>query len=162
MSLLHKFLFLILLFTAGKCFCQDENDSNFVGTLSISYLQLDAGSEKTATLPFTGVNIIDGRFDTSCVGFAKNSFISSTKKLALIDGVAGSLARYITKNYVFANNRDSAGNLTIVIEKIWLTSSYLPGKKEHGDLPAQNEITLDPSQNRGEQRQACIYWRIVY
>ncbi len=155
---LQKLLLIVFCSAAcGVCYCQDENDSSYMAGIPVKNLQLssDAGHDKKR-LAFGGISVIDARFDTTAVGFIKSHFPFPAKKMAFPAGTANGIEKYVAANYTFVQKTDSSQQLVVLLEKLWITSSYLPDKKEHGDLPAENEITIDISKNKGNRDRPAI------
>ncbi len=104
-------------------------------------------------LPFSGIRILDNRFDTSKLGFAPTFQIIKNKKKAgrkiiVEGGVQNSLEKYY--NNVYQNSfSNSKLKLLIVLKKLWISSIDNSKSKEIDIL-------------RGSKFQSFLYCKLEY
>jgi len=86
------------------------------------------------SLPFGNITVLDGRFDTSSVGY----WADSLRRIAFNTTASAEIEKYIKDSYILAPKSDSGFGLVILLEKLWLSASYEPVSMDSKNLqPAQ-------------------------
>ena len=112
------------------CYCQDMNnedrtDSAFMASLPSKSITLKVKAGSGNNIPFSGIKIIDARFDTMSIGFTHPAILSRYEKLYFEHSVGEDITSYITHNYSLLPAADSTWNVVIVFDKCWITSSIV-------------------------------------
>jgi hypothetical protein len=102
-------------------FGQKNADSLYFARMPLQNINIDEKViDHPHSIPFSQIDVIDARFDTSCVGFYSSDFLSSCRKLFFKTSSSDQVRNYLTKNYVLQNANDSSLKLLIIIEKLWM------------------------------------------
>jgi len=127
--------FFFFLFLATSGYCQDKDSIFFAGMHSTPiHLPVDMVTVK-GSLPFSGIKVIDARFDTAIAGYSQKNTSGSIYKLVFGANCANEIEHYITDNYTMTGKTGENPLLVILLEKLWLSSSFETGKKEKGEMP---------------------------
>jgi hypothetical protein len=115
--------FIICLIISLNCFGQKNEDSLFFAKMPAKYINiLQEVSPQKQSIPFTDVDVIDDRFDTSCVGFAYNAIKHSHEKVSLQTSANAQVKNFILKNYITVDTSKNSWKLLVIIQKMWITN----------------------------------------
>ncbi len=104
---------------------EDKNDSAFFQLIRFKFLHLTDKDGNKSNIPFSGVNIIDARFDTLSVGFNHPGALVPYEELSFDQPLSAVIQNYITRSYNLLPVTDSTSKLLIVLDKYWITSSIV-------------------------------------
>jgi hypothetical protein len=128
------FLFIILSFTSciPKCFCQVKQEANIFNELKKEFIELKSRlKEENIVFSFSGINVMDKRNDTSCLGYFRfNNQFKNNVKLATKNFLSADLEKYLNdlnKNS-YTSNKPS---LLLVIKKFWFDRDYFFGTSNY-------------------------------
>lgn len=103
-------------------------------------IQPSGEDEVLKKLPFSGIRVIDARFDTSKVGYISIRKNGSYKKLVAEAGLQQGMQAYLQKKYSAAFSSSSAYSLVLVVKHLWLQGTS-DAEQEHYKIEQSSVAT---------------------
>jgi len=145
---------IVLIFLTIFCYGQNKDDIEdsllFAHIPSVQISLAAAVPVNKASLPFKAVKVIDARYDTAL------RYMPGPKKIAFVQPLQKEIEKYIKENYQLTNIADSAPALVILIDKLWISSSFETANEEGRGNSVDGQGSMENIQNTQEAAFAIV------
>jgi len=121
---------IIFLFTVlNTCFCQDHSeDDQIFENMRVEIIETSFNKPAKITIPFTKVEVLDCRPDTTMIGFYETP-LKKFLKLNFKNGLSSLTNNFLLNNYAFQSDLQSPG-LLLCIKNFWASTAIEVGSED--------------------------------
>ncbi len=113
----------------NTCFCQNQSeDDQIFENMRVEIIETSFNNPAKITLPFTNVEVLDCRPDTTMIGFYETP-LKRFLKLNFKNGLSGLTNDFLLNNYGFQSDLQSPG-LLLCIKNFWASTAIEVGSED--------------------------------